>query len=143
MTFAERLIVLAMLAQLAWTFVVMMRAGHARFTAARAGKVGREALVSPAGWPEDVLKISNNMNNQFETPTLFYALGLLSLVLKLTTVPFGVLGWIYVATRVAHSLEHGGPNRIRIRFSIFLVGLVCLMLMTAILAVDTLFGRIT
>ncbi len=70
-----------------------------------------DVKLSQAGWPPDVLQRSNNMNNQFETPTLFYALAILGLVLKANGVVFVVLAWGYVASRIAHMVVHTGSNR--------------------------------
>jgi hypothetical protein len=142
MTLAETLLAAALLAQVAWTFAVMIRAGRARIAALRGGRVRGDIVVSQDGWPEDVRRRSNNMNNQFETPTLFYALGLLALVLKPVTLAFALLAWVYVAARVAHSILHVGARGIEPRFAAFLVGVAALMIMTALLAVAVLVGRI-
>ena len=140
MTLAERLLALALLAQLVWTFAVMLSAGWVRKQAVEAGEAPKTALLNPYGWPEAAQKIANNMNNQFETPTLFYALGLLALVLKQVSLPFAVVAWIYVVARVLHTLEHAGPNRISRRFPAFFAGVVALMVMTAMLAAWVLFA---
>ena len=126
MTPLETALVLAVLAQVLFTFAVMVRAGRARFRAAREKRIKGDIALSHAGWPDDVLKLGNNMNNQFETPTLFYALSILALVLKLASLPLVVLAWAYFVLRVLHSLEHTGPNRVLRRFRIFLAGLACL-----------------
>jgi hypothetical protein len=141
LTLAERLLVLALLAQIVWTFLVMLAAGRARFHSVRAGKAPKRAMLEPYGWPDKTQQIANNMNNQFETPTLFYALGLLALVLKLVSLPFAVFSWVYVAARIGHTVVHAGSNALRRRGPIFLVGVVALMIMTAMLAVPILVGR--
>ena len=59
----------------ALTFAVGVRMGRARFKAARAGRVKvSEVAVDSGKWPDDVRKIANNYQNQFEVPVLFYAL---------------------------------------------------------------------
>lgn len=135
MTSSATALVLAMLAQIAWTFAVMLRAGRVRFAAIKAGRVGKAAALDPRAWPDDVLKHGNNMNNQFETPTLFYALVLLALVLGFADGVLAVLAWVFVASRVVHTIIHTGSNVVSRRFRAFLVGTGALMLMTAWIAV--------
>lgn len=142
MTPLETALVLAILAQVLFTFVVMTRAGRARFRAAREKRIKGDIALSHAGWPDDVLKLGNNMNNQFETPTLFYALSILALVLKLASLPLVVLAFGYVASRVLHTLEHTGPNRVLKRFRLFIVGLGCLAGMALILTVQVLLSAL-
>lgn len=140
MTLAEKLLALALLAQFVWTFVVMLRAGRARLGAVKAGAAPKNGLLNPYGWPEEVQKISNNMNNQFETPTLFYALGLLALVTKQATLPFAILAWLYVGLRVAHTTVHAGSNTLPARFGTFLASTSVLMAMTVWMSVAVLAG---
>lgn len=142
MSLAETLLALALLAQVAWTFAVMLRAGQVRFRAVREGRAPTTGLLNPYGWPDDAQKIANNMNNQFETPTLFYALVLLALVLERASLPLGILAWVYVASRIGHTVVHAGSNDLRLRFPVFMVGIVALMVMTALLAASILLGPI-
>lgn len=135
MTAAAMALVLAMLVQVAWTFIVMLRAGRVRFAAVKAGRVGKAAALDSRAWPDDVLKHGNNMNNQFETPTLFYALVLLALVLGMADVVLAILAWVFVASRVVHTAIHTGSNVVSRRFRAFLGGTIALMLMTAWIAV--------
>ncbi|WP_181704079.1 MAPEG family protein [Chthonobacter albigriseus] len=138
MTVAAAAIVLAMVAQMVWTYLTMWRSAKARFRAFRDKRVKGNVKLSQEGWPDDVRALSNNMNNQFETPTLFYALGILALVLNAATVLFAVLAWVYVASRVAHTVVHTTTNFVPHRFRIFLVGYAALIAMTALIAFHTL-----
>jgi hypothetical protein len=138
MTLAEAALVLAMLAQMGWTFWVMSRAARARFAAVREKRFSGDVRLSQEGWPPDVRQLSNNMNNQFETPTLFYALGLLALVLDAASLVMALLAWGYVATRLAHSFVHTTTNYIPHRFRIFVAGYFCLAGMTVLLLIHTL-----
>lgn len=135
MSAAGLALVFAMLAQMAFTFVVMVRAGRARFAAARARRTTGNIALDSGAWPDDVRKIVNNMNNQFETPTLFYALVLLALATGGAGWTLAVLAWGYVATRVVHSAIHTGSNRVLPRFRVFLAGLGMLIGMAVVLAV--------
>jgi hypothetical protein len=129
------------LAQILWTLLVMLAAGRARVAAVRAGEVRLSAIaLSGEVWPEHVKKLGNNMNNQFETPTLFYALVLLAMLQDATGWPMAVLAWLYVASRVAHSAVHATSNDVRLRFRIFGFGIACLVGLWAGLVLHALAG---
>lgn len=133
-------VVLAMLFQMVWTYVLMWRSAKARFRAFREKRVTGNVRLSLEGWPDDVRALSNNMNNQFETPTLFYALGILALVLQAVEPVMAVLCWIYVGSRVAHTVVHTTTNFVPHRFRIFLVGYAALIAMTGLIALHTVFA---
>lgn len=140
---AETAVVLALLAQVLFTVATMLRAGRARVRAFLGGKVtGDVALGQHEHWPPEVRKFANNMNNQFETPTLFYALVLLALVIHAAGPVFALLTWAYVGTRVVHAAIHTGSNRIRPRFRAFAAGVACLGAMAVVLTVAVLASAI-
>lgn len=138
MSAVDTALVLALLAQVFFTFATMLRAGRARFRAARQGRITGDIALGHDGWPDDVRQRGNNMNNQFETPTLFYALGLLALAVKANGVALALLAWIYVAFRVAHMVVHTGSNRVLVRFRLFVAGVTCLMAMAALVLAHVL-----
>lgn len=133
MTGNEIALTLAILAQLVFTFVVMVRAGRARFRAGKAGELTGPIALGEPNWPKEVTKRANNMNNQFETPTLFYALAILALVLKAASLPIVVLAWGFIVSRVVHAAIHTGSNQVILRFRAFFAGVICLMVMTLLL----------
>ncbi len=119
-------------AHVALVFFVGGRMGRARFQAARAGLVKvRDIAVDGAKWPEDVKKIANNYQNQFEVPVLFYALLPLLLVTGLADWIAVALAWVFVASRIAHSFIHLGQNIVINRFRAFLIGFAVVVLMWA------------
>lgn len=141
---AETAVVLALLAQVLFTIATMVRAGRARVRAFLGGRVtGDVALGQHEHWPPEVRKFANNMNNQFETPTLFYALVLLALVIHAAGPAFALLAWAYVCTRVVHAAIHTGSNRIRPRFRAFVAGVACLAAMAVVLAVAVVAAALT
>ena len=62
------------LVQVLLTLVVYLLLARAKARAVKLGQVdmARRALHQDA-WPENVMKINNNISNQFELPVLFYA----------------------------------------------------------------------
>ena len=116
----------------ALVFVVGARMGRARFNAARSGAVRvMDIAVDGTKWPDEVKKIVNNYQNQFEVPVLFYALLPLLLVTGLADAVAVVLAWVFVASRIVHSFIHIGSNIVIQRFRAFLLGFVVVVLMWA------------
>ena len=104
----------------------------------RALKNGQVDLKKTAldndAWPDDVLKVSNNIRNQFQVPVLFYVLCFMFYVLDAVTVVALSLAWIFVLSRVVHAYIHMGANFVPARFSAFTIGFVVMVLMLIQLA---------
>lgn len=115
------------LAQIIWTFVVLMMMFRARVAAVRGRevKIGDIAL-SHENWPPGARAVSNNFINQFETPVLFFALVAIAIFLGATGWVMTLLAWIYVASRVVHTFVHTGANNVRVRLKVFGVGVAAL-----------------
>ena len=114
----------------ALVFYVGGRMGRARFQAARAGRVKvKDVAVDGTKWPEDVKKIANNYQNQFEVPVLFYAALALIVATGLADWVAVVLSWVFVASRIGHALVHIGPNIVIRRFQLFLFGFVTVVIL--------------
>lgn len=118
--------------QVLWTTVLGIRMGRARVSAARARQVRlKDVALNSSAWPDEIRKLSNNYDNQFQLPVLFLAL--LPLMILLVKVDwFSVaLAWLFVASRIVHSLIHTGSNALVRRFQAFLVGFICVAVMWA------------
>ena len=119
-------------AHVALVFIVGARMGQARFRAAQKGAVKvKDIAVDGSKWPDEVRKIANNYTNQFEVPVLFYALLPLLLVTGLADGIAAALAWLFVASRIAHSIIHTGANVVIWRFRSFLFGFIIVVLMWA------------
>lgn len=121
---AEQLI-WPMLAQVVLTTASYFRLAIGKARAVQTGGVDlkRTALHHEA-WPDAVLKISNNIRNQFEVPVLFYVLVLILIVLNQVSDAAIFFAWFFVASRIAHAYVHQGSNRVKIRLRLFLLGWV-------------------
>ncbi len=119
--------VLAQLLLTFWVFVLLVRS---KARALQQGTVDpqRRALHDDA-WPDDVLQVSNNIKNQFQTPVLFYVLCFMLWALNAVGVLVLVLAWAYVATRLLHMHIHTGSNNVPARLRVFKVGVLVLLLM--------------
>jgi len=129
MTFST--ILLPVLIQILLTLVALIFLLVRKIKAIKAGEVDRKkTALDNSAWPEDVVKVSNNIANQFQTPVLFYVLCILFHVTNTVTAPVLILAWVYTISRLAHAYVHIGSNFVPARFIIFILGTVCLMAMT-------------
>lgn len=85
-------------------------------------------------WTEQAVKVANCYKNQFEIPTLFFAVVAFALIFRQADPLLTALAWVFVATRLAHAAIHVGPNIVRWRGAAFLSGVVVLLAMWLILA---------
>ena len=79
--------------------------------------------------PPKVQWIANNYNHLHEAPTVFYAV---SLVIAITGYGDGMnatIAWVYVALRVVHSLVQALWNRVMVRFVLFLLSSIALLML--------------
>lgn len=129
----QRQIVLAMLAQAALAAVLLFMLPAPRIAALRSGKVKRDELGRPI-FPKWATQISDAFSNQFQIPTLFYMVCLLTLWLRTETPWFVGMAWAFVALRWVHAAVFATTNFVPIRFAVFLASslvLLTLLLNTA------------
>ena len=136
-------LVLPVLAQIFWTLVVLCGLGVTRFRALRHRRADRSRLsISPEGWPDDARKMSNNFDNQFQMPVLFYVVCILATIMETAGPGMTALAWFFVVMRVAHTAVHVTTNYIPLRFGFYAAGFVALVLMFAMTAAS-FFGPAT
>ena len=131
MTIVQWLLLPAFL-HVAWVMALGFRMGRARTAAIRAGRARiAEIALDNTRWPDDVRKLANNYDNQFQVPMLFYAVLPLLIVTTLADVVSAVLAWAFLAGRIAHSLVHTGSNTVMRRFSGFVASFLAVAAMWA------------
>ncbi len=74
---------------------------------------------------------SDNFQNQFELPVLFFVAILLALTLLLRDPLFATLAWMFVALRFAHAIVHLTYNAVMHRFFFYLLSAFVLLMMWA------------
>ena len=117
-----------------WTFVMWVWLYATRIPAMRAAgmdpkRVKRKDDIEAL--PVKVKQVADNYNHLHEQPTVFYALIAYShLVGVADSINIG-LAWTYVAIRVVHSFVQSTSNFVPLRFSIFVLASLTLMIMTA------------
>lgn len=79
--------------------------------------------------PRKVRQVADNYNHLHEQPVIFYALVVYAQLVGMHEAMDVTLAWIYVGLRVAHSLWQALVNFIPIRFALFALSTVVLMIM--------------
>lgn len=131
---AEKLVLLAVLVQVALTIWAIVAMGLARVRALKLRQVAiGDIALSTDAYSDDIKKLQNNVRNQFETPVLFYVAAVLALAMDAATPLVAGLSGLFVLSRLVHRRIHTGSNRLQHRFNAFLAGLVVLALLWIVL----------
>ena len=133
---------LPMITMFILTAVIGMSMARLRFKAVSSGDLDRHyyRLNRGAETPEYLAKFSNNFDNLMATPVLFYIV-----CIAITTSGFAdvfnlSIAWLYVGSRVIHSLIHTRSNRVLPRMRIFMASLALLTTLWFSFAVHLLIG---
>lgn len=120
-----------MATQILLTILVFIPLAIRKKQAIKAGKadLSRTALDNSA-WPDDVVLVSNNIQNQFQIPVLFYTLCLSFTLMGWSSWLILTLAWCFSITRIAHAYVHITSNYIPYRMGLFSLGLISLLVMT-------------
>lgn len=119
----------------AWTMVMWLWMYATRIPAMSAAKVDPDSLTrDPEArldnlLPPEVQWKAHNYNHLHEAPTVFYAVSIVLAIVGQGDGLNALLGWAYVALRVIHSLVQATVNKVMVRFAVFaLSSLVLIML---------------
>ncbi|MGB3338397.1 MAG: MAPEG family protein [Devosia sp.] len=130
MTLVDRLLILAIAAQVLLTLGILVWMGMERVPRVARGEIAvKDIAVDRDAYPLRARLLSNSFDNQFQLPVLFYAAALLALWsggagwIELT------LAWLFVVLRYAHATVHVSTNRVYQRFAFYTAGLVVLGLL--------------
>lgn len=130
------LLLVAVLVQIFLTLILFVLLAKRKAKAMKQGDVDRKkAALHNDAWPDYVLQISNNIQNQFQTPVLFYALSFAFIVIDAVDTLALAGAWTYVLSRLAHSYVHTTSNYVPNRMKIFIVGVFSLLYLAILLAV--------
>jgi hypothetical protein len=118
------------LAQIFLTLIMYIVLGVRKAKAVEAREFNRQlAALNNKVWPKDVVKVSNNIANQFEIPVLFYVLCVVLYSINAAGMIAILLAWLFVLSRFAHAYVHIGSNYVQMRLRLFLVGCFVLIAM--------------
>jgi len=130
------LILWPVLVQIALTIMVFLLLGKRKLSAFKAKTVDlRKAALDNSAWPDDVRKVSNNIQNQFQLPVIFYALCFAFLSTSSVSLAVLILSWGFAISRIVHSYVHVGSNNVPVRSRVFMIGCICLVLLCVLLTI--------
>ena len=81
--------------------------------------------------PPEVSNPSDNLQNLFEIPVLFYALALYLFVTNQVDAIYVGAAWVFVAFRTLHSAVHCTVNVVMLRFYLYLASTVAVWFIAA------------
>lgn len=130
---------------LLWSLVMLIWMAASRLPALK--KLGGLGNAKPGGRGQDLEGVipdkinwkSHNYTHLMEQPTIFYP----AVIILALTGASGfdvVLAWFYVAIRILHSIWQATVNRVSIRFFLFLISSIALIILVARAVVATLFA---
>lgn len=133
------LLLAAVLVQVSLTLLVFILLAKRKAKAIKNGEVDRKkAALHNDAWPDYVLQISNNIQNQFQTPVLFYALSFAFIVIDQVDTLVLAGAWIYALSRLVHAYIHTTSNYVPNRMRVFTLGALVLVYMAGLLGVKLL-----
>jgi len=123
-----------MLALIVWTFVIWVWMYATRIPAMRAARINpkrikRKSDLDPL--PVSVQQIADNYNHLHEQPTVFYVLAIYTHLAGTADPLNATLAWVYVGLRVVHSLVQCTSNFVPVRFMVFSLSSIVLMVLAA------------
>jgi len=79
--------------------------------------------------PDSVQWKSHNYTHLLEQPTLFYAVSAILAIVGGTNPGDIAIAWGYVGLRIVHSIWQATVNTVSVRFGIFILSTICLLLL--------------
>ena len=125
---SEYAILLPSLAHLYLVIILFAVLAVRRFRAVKQKAVdARQAVLDNRAWPKEIIKVNNNITNQFETPVVFHFVCLIAFLLNMNgVVPVGI-ATAFVVFRYIHAYVHVTSNYITYRFISFMASLLSLL----------------
>jgi hypothetical protein len=123
----------------AWTMIIWIWLYATRLPAMSRAKIDSKGLVGTTGGSlrDDLVAggevkaswVADNYNHLHEAPTVFYAICLLLAMIGQGDNLNATIAWAYVGLRIAHSLWQIISNRVVIRFVIFALSSIALIML--------------
>ena len=118
-----------------WTMVMFLWMYATRIPAMQRAKVDPGSMVGGTGKDLDAVldaKIqwkAHNYNHLHEAPTVFYAIALTLAMIGQGDNLNATIAWVYVGLRIAHSLVQATVNRVMVRFGLFVLSSIALIML--------------
>jgi len=133
-----RLVVLITIANMVLAVRLYTAMAKARVRVVKAGKATTETYRATQNEPEEAAVFNRAVMNQFESPTIFYALIAISLALGVSSWLTVILAALYVAIRWRHGYEMIGEHVVLRRRKLFVRSVQVLMALMVEVALSAL-----
>ncbi|MEQ1510343.1 MAG: MAPEG family protein [Sphingopyxis sp.] len=120
-----------------WTMIMWLWMYATRIPAIQRAKLDMMAKVGGTGkdldglLPDSVQWKAHNYNHLMAEPTIFYAVALVLAMIGQGDGLNACIAWAYVGLRVLHSLIQSLVNRVILRFAVFMLSSVALIMLVA------------
>lgn len=127
-----------------WSMIMWVWMYATRIPAMSRAKIDAAKMVGGTGkgldevLPPEVQWKAHNYNHLMEQPTVFYAVALALAIGGMGGGLNSQIAWAYVVLRIVHSLIQATTNNVRLRFPVFLLASIPLL----ILAINALLATI-
>ncbi|MGQ9425600.1 MAPEG family protein [Gilvimarinus sp. F26214L] len=134
----SNLVFLPVLIQIGLTLSLYFALVKAKVRAVKQGSVQMDRIaLHDDAWPNEVIKINNNIRNQFQVPVLFYVLVVVAWLTGSVNLIVHVLAWLFVLARMVHAFIHVGSNYVPLRRQVFTAGFLVIVILTVYLIYGT------
>jgi hypothetical protein len=129
-----------------WTMVMWLWMYVTRIPAMNKAGIDSKTLVGGTGesldavLPGKIQWIAHNYNHLHEAPTVFYAVALALALIGQGDGLNACIAWAYVALRIVHSLVQAIGNRVIVRFALFALSSVALIMLVVHLLIAVFHG---
>lgn len=116
-----------------WTLLVFIWMYATRMPAMGKANIDPQTVKHPSAMsgllPTRVEAVADNYNHLMEQPTIFYALCFYLAVAGHADALHVQLAWAYVGLRIVHSLVQNTSNNVMVRFMVFTLSTIMLLVM--------------
>ena len=130
----------------AWTMIMWIWMYATRLPAMTRAGIDAKNMVgsTPGGLRDDLVAkgevkaswVADNYNHLHEAPTVFYAVAIVLALIGQGDGLNATIAWTYVGLRIAHSLLQVTSNRVIVRFALFALSSLALMMLVVHAAIS-------
>jgi hypothetical protein len=130
----------------AWTMIMWFWLYVTRLPAMNRAKIDAKEMVGTTGRSlrDDLVNagevkaswVADNYNHLHEAPTVFYAIALALAMIGQGDNLNATIAWVYVGLRIVHSLVQVTSNRVVLRFAIFALSSIALIMLVTHAAIS-------
>jgi len=123
-------------AMFSWIAIMLFYLAYIRIKAVKGREIKFSQFRLQEGMPEKIQQASNNVNNLFQLPVLFFISCLFLYAMDKVSPFYLFLSWGFVLLRIVHSWVHVTENDVNLRFFSFALGFIFLIIIYTGLFID-------